>query len=210
MESPLLLRTLDVEKINHSHDVIKKAIERYGVESLAVSFNGGKDCTALLDLLKMEDGSVPFLVVYFKPDHAFPEIKEFIDESVVRYRLNLKIIEGPIKEGLQILLNECPNIKGVFIGTRRADPYSNNLQDFSPTDPGWPSVMRVNPILDWNYHDIWTYLIQKKVPYCTLYDKGYTSLGHPSCTSPNELLRKGEKFASAAELEDATTERSGR
>lgn len=84
------------------------------------------------------------------------------------------------------------------------------------TDPGWPQVMRVSPILDWKYSDIWDFLLKSKVSYCELYDRGYTSLGSKTNTVPNPALKyiekgtKEEKYLPAWQLKDESKERCGR
>jgi FAD synthetase len=48
--------------------------------------------------------------------------------------------------------------------------------------------MRINPILDWSYVDVWGFLRACGLPYCCLYDQGYTSLGGVHNTLPNRCV----------------------
>jgi hypothetical protein len=73
--------------------------------------------------------------------------------------------------------------------------------------------MRVNPILDWSYRDVWSFLLTCKVKYCSLYDQGYTSIGSIHDTVPNALLSDsstGKSFRPAYMLTDGRLERAGR
>jgi 3'-phosphoadenosine 5'-phosphosulfate sulfotransferase (PAPS reductase)/FAD synthetase len=50
--------------------------------------------------------------------------------------------------------------------------FVENLTHFDKTDKGWPEFMRVHPIIDWTFSDIWDFLLKLRVPYCSLYDEG--------------------------------------
>jgi len=40
-------------------------------------------------------------------------------------------------------------------------------------DKDWAPFMRIHPIIDWNYEQVWTFLKDFDIPYCPLYDQGY-------------------------------------
>lgn len=84
------------------------------------------------------------------------------------------------------------------------------------TDPSWPQVVRVSPLLEWRFTDIWDYLLFYKVPYCKLYDLGYTSLGNASNTVKNPSLlcydvKSGQNvYLPAYKMLNEAEERNGR
>lgn len=89
------------------------------------------------------------------------------------------------------------------------------MDAFARTTNGWPDFMRVSPILHWTYDAIWDYIKMNNVPYCNLYDEGYTSLGGKNNTFPNEALKVinpdgTEVYLPAYELSDGSLERHGR
>ncbi|OAA79212.1 Rossmann-like alpha/beta/alpha sandwich fold protein [Akanthomyces lecanii RCEF 1005] len=218
------------EQTRISLQVVEEALKRYKFEELSLSYNGGKDCLCLLVLLlaclptlttvnktsapSPPDGSVPRIqAMYIAPPDPFPEMGEFVAQSTEEYHLDLKEYTMAMRPALDAYLAETPAVKAIFMGTRRTDPYSEHLEHFSPTDVGWPQFMRVNPMIDWHYVDIWIFLRQLEVPYCNLYNLGYTSLGGTSNTKPNPKLAMDaecSKFRPAYDLTRDEDERLGR
>lgn len=202
-----------INKLIYSATKIYK--NKYKANEVFLSFNGGKDCTVVLHLaitFSRLRGFDPPLCLYVTGD-AFPEVDEFVLNATSNYGLNLVRKHGPIKQALAVMLEENSNLKACLLGTRKADPGAHSLESFAPTDPGWPQIMRVSPIIDWTYSQVWDYLLRHGVPYCPLYEEGYTSLGAKDTTTRNPLLKDPNnpiKYLPAHTLADDSTERQGR
>ncbi|XP_064555393.1 uncharacterized protein Flad1 [Drosophila montana] len=213
-------------RVRTAYDFFDQTLRLYDVTQLIFCFNGGKDCTVLLDLLMRycrEHGiasrEIPML--YIESDDSFAEIDDFVVHCVRRYDVNLIKYKDSLKVALTHMTEDMPRIKAVFVGSRNTDPYCQHLQPMQKTDSDWPDIMRLNPLLEWSYHDIWHYIHMHKVPYCQLYAQGYTSIGYRSNTLPNPHLQHNSCsaanpaaavacFKPAWELADPTTERAGR
>lgn len=137
---------------------------------ISISYNGGKDCLVLLILIlaccppspsRATDNSTrshsnsPLQAIYIAPEDPFTEVEEFVTRTTAEYHLDLLRYSLPMRASLEAYLQDRKDVKAIFMGTRRTDPFCENLQHFSPTDHGWPQFMRVNPMIDWCYADIW-------------------------------------------------------
>lgn len=52
-------------------------------------------------------------------------------------------------------LDHNKGVEAVFVGTRRTDPHGGKLDGFQRTDHGWPGFMRVHPVIEWRYGEVW-------------------------------------------------------
>ncbi|OHT03313.1 putative FAD synthase [Tritrichomonas foetus] len=202
-------------KIESSLGIIASAYEQYRKE-LGVCFNGGKDSVVLLDLVQRfhEENKCDFPMnsFFFKSPHEFPEMAEYVKNAENYWKQNFRVIESAsLQQGLSTIVDKY-GVNAIFLGVRQSDPKGGNLLPFTPTTEGWADAMRIFPLLEWEYSDIWEYLDVMKLPICDLYKRGYTSIGSPATTKPNPHLYdplKGE-YKHARELKDGSLERLGR
>ncbi|GJP53907.1 hypothetical protein CLOM_g13030 [Closterium sp. NIES-68] len=131
--------------------------------------------------------------IFFRDKDSFAEVDGFTFDMARRYGLALLQTKEGFKEGVMALQRKRP-VKAIFLGVRINDPKGKGQQVFAESSPGWPPFMRVNVILNWTYRDVWEFLLLTRVPYCSLYDEGYTSIGGVSDTEPNSALRKASSI----------------
>jgi FAD synthetase len=192
--------------IKDALNTLDQAFRLYGPHSVICSFNGGKDAVVILHLLRAAHakyykltGETPIRprVVYFEHENEFPEVIEFLKEAVTQYDLEMLAFEQGVKfsQGLEILVqnNLLPGCNTTFpmafvLGTRSSDPNAHGQDHFAPSSHYMPPFMRVNPVLNWSYGHIWHFLRLFHLPYCSLYDAGYTSLGTTKDTLPCPAL----------------------
>ncbi|EME78912.1 uncharacterized protein MYCFIDRAFT_53605 [Pseudocercospora fijiensis CIRAD86] len=222
-QTPRSERVENVQRMTReSLRVIAEALKRYSLSELSLSYNGGKDCLVLLILYlaalhtHSTTTSTPLpptlRSVYIVSPNPFSAVTTFVTTSSQHYHLSLTQYHKPMLEAFSAYLSDFPSIKAIFVGTRRTDPHGKNLKTFDMTDKNWPRFMRIHPVIDWHYAEIWGFIRELGVEYCELYDLGYTSLGGTDDTHPNPALNRGEGegYRPAYELVEDEEERLGR
>jgi FAD synthetase len=144
--------------LKRSIQVIQDSVRLYGPEAIAISFNGGKDATVSLHLLRyvlskqnlLHTLSHQLPVIYFDDSREFPEMVNFLNKTREEFGLAYTVFNCSFKEGVRDLV-ETRGIKAIIMGVRYGDPSSETAEHWTPTTASWPAVMRIYPILHWKH-----------------------------------------------------------
>jgi phosphoadenosine phosphosulfate reductase len=214
------------EKLEKSKEVIFQAAKKWKNKEICIAWTGGKDSTVLLHLVKSAfNGKIPFLVMFNDSTLEFLEVYQFIKKITKDWQLDLiwqkhlpedlKAYEQAAKENNKEMAMEIMRIAKInainyaiskykikaFMSGIRWDEHEARANEkyFSPRS----THTRVHPILHFTLDDIWNYIKTFTVPYISLYDKGYKSLGEAPFTKPVK-----DKNASERAGREATKEKT--
>lgn len=66
-------------------------------------------------------------------------------------------------------------------------------------------LLKINPLIDWTEEQVWRYIRKHKIPYNSLHDKGFPSIGCQPCTRavlPGEDIRAGRWWWEKPEMKE--------
>ena len=130
----------------------------------------------------------------YHPDHE--ELTQFVGEQGVNpfYRsVSLRLACCEIRK-VNPLNRALEQYDAWITGLRRTQNKTRAGVAKVELDPAHGGMLKLNPLADWDYERVWQYIRANDVPYNSLYDKGYTSIGCAPCTrpiEPGEDLRAG-------------------
>ncbi len=192
------------QKVVKAKEIITEAAGKWPHDKIIIAWTGGKDSTVVLDLVRQVfNNKVPFRVMFNDSTLEFNEVYEFIRKLAKQWDLDLLWVKH-LPEDLeayrqtkdkreQMEIMRIAKINAInyvldkykieaFISGIRWDEHEARSHEtyFSPRS----THTRVHPILHFTLDDIWRYIKDFDVPYVSLYDKGYKSLGEAPFTSP--------------------------
>jgi FAD synthetase len=184
-----------------------------------VAFGGGKDALVVLDLAMaamatMPAGTLAVLVLECMDAPLELPLQEAVAAARIKYeegdRCRFYRFTGTsLADALTRATHVLPALRAVWLGRRDTDlpGVGAHLPQAEDTTLPYPPLRRLYPIRAWTHADVWAYIRAHGLPYCRLYDEGYTSLGTGRRDSqPNATL--GGRPAHT--LVEVATERSGR
>ena len=86
------------------------------------------------------------------------------------------------------------NLDGWISGIRRDQTSIRKDAKMLEIDEKYDGIVKINPLIDWTWDQVWDYIKKNNVPYHKLLDKGYPSIGCQPCTraiKDGEDLRAG-------------------
>ena len=210
------------DKLRHSREILEQIFTEHGPDRTAVAWTGGKDSTVALWMWRgilREQAGFPCRALNLDTGLKFPQILELRDRltqewdiSLYVQRPDLDLEEYPVAvdkltccRDLKILpLRHAVQNYGVtalITGLRRDEHPSRAGRGYLEQRRD-PDHIQVNAILDWTEMDVWSCIMEYGLPYCSLYNEGYRSLGCMPCTlTPDQVLGNEERAGRDPEKE---------
>ena len=214
----------DVESMS-AQDILRFCLDSFpGRVSLACSFQ--KEEAVLLDMLLGIDRKAHVFAI--DTHYLFPETYELWREVEQRYDMKIEMFEGPRPEELAATHGErlWETKPDLYLAIAKVEPLNRALMDLdcwitgirrdqaptraNATKLGWDDaheLWKANPLADWSDDDCWTYIRERSLPYNSLHDRDYASIGDTHSTLPG-AGREGrwagtERTECGLHLEDA-------
>jgi len=202
MTTPLHLENLE----SHTADRLVDVVLASGWQAracLTCSFQA--EDIIVLNLLRKRVPQIP--VLFLETGYHFAETYRFRDRLVHEWNLNLvnvmpKLSVAQQESQLGILYRNdparCCHLRKVeplfealeafdlwFTGLRREQsPTRRNLQKVEDHRlPSGKAILKINPLADWTWANVWEYSGANHLNYLPQYDQGYASIGCEPCTA---------------------------
>lgn len=217
-EAPGTEITAEVEKLS-SEAVLQWALDKFSPKvALACSFQAEE--SVLIDLMHRIGGS-DFRIFTLDTGRLNQETYDCMDAIRQRYGVSVEVyfpeaekVQAMVRShGLNLFYNSV-ELRKLCCGIRKVEPLDRALKGLKAwmtglrreqavtraevykveLDKDHGNIIKINPLVDWSYEQVWDYIRENNVPYNQLHNQGYPSIGCAPCTravKPGEDLRAG-------------------
>ena len=219
MTTPAILSEdeLAAFELSTAEQVLGWAVQRFGDQIALASSFGAEDCV-IIDML----GRTGRPRVFTLDTGRLPqETYDVMDAIRERYGIRIEVyvpdtaaVESIVREHGLNLFYRSVELRKLCCHVRKVEPLERALKgldawiaglrrDQEPSrrrigkverDAFHGGIVKVNPLADWRWEDVLSYIRAHDVPYNRLHDLGYSSIGCAPCTravAPGDDLRAG-------------------
>jgi phosphoadenosine phosphosulfate reductase len=209
--------TLELEsKAAQVRDFLAAAAQKYG--RLVYANSLGAEAMVLTDIIC---NSVPEIdIVSIDTGRLHEESYELLAKLQRRYHNKIRVIYPDGQEVSDLVTRQgingffdSPEARGACCGVRKVVPFKKFVGGYDAWVTGvrreqsktraegeaieWDvqnGLYKISPLLDWTEEQVWAYIRARKLPFNSLHEKGYPSIGCAPCTRaimPGEDHRAG-------------------
>ena len=198
---------IDVESLETGSavDVVESVLASHAEARVCLTCSFQAEDIIVLDLLRQRLPNIA--VLFLETGYHFAETYEFRDKLAKEWQLNLVNVvprktvaqqeaefgilyrEEPTKccqlRKVEPLLEALEPFEIWFTGLRREQsPTRKNLKKVEQHRlPIGKTLLKVSPLADWTWGQVWEYTGGKGLSYLPQYDQGYLSIGCQPCTA---------------------------
>lgn len=212
-----------VEELNNilkgksAEEVIGYCVELFK-DKIALSSSLGAEDQVLTEMVVRTDPATRIFTL--DTGRLFPETYDLIDRTNKKYNIHIetffpdyKRVQQMVKEkGINLFYESkenrklCCHIRKVeplqrafdgldawICGLRKDQSVTRFFSELVEWDDA-NGLIKINPLINWREKDVWNYIHERDVPYNTLHDQNYPSIGCQPCTraiKPGEDVRAG-------------------
>jgi phosphoadenosine phosphosulfate reductase len=185
---------------------------------IALSSSMGAEDQVLTHMIHTLDKTVRIFTL--DTGRLFPETYDLIETTNKKYDIHIEIffpdynnVQKMVREkGINLFYEsienrkECCNIRKIeplkralegqkvwICGLRKDQSVTRFYTNIVEYDENM-KLIKINPLINWTEDQIWEYIHTHNIPYNTLHDKGFRSIGCQPCTravKPGEEIRAG-------------------
>lgn len=188
-----------------ARSVLEWAYGAYQSEEIVYASSFGAEAIVLIDLIQQIKADAR--IVFLDTGLHFPETYEVIDKIEARFpslrierkQPKLSLDEQAEQYGSALWKrdpNQCCTIRKVIplretltgkqawiSGLRREQSPSRASTEFLNKDDKFRNI-KICPLIHWTWDEVWSYIRGNELPYNTLHDHQYPSIGCFPCTQP--------------------------
>jgi phosphoadenosine phosphosulfate reductase len=215
LDAPILNmkeRSQDLETLT-AVDIVTWALEQFNSRlALACSFQAEE--SVLIDMLHHVRGS-DFRLFTLDTGRLNQETYDCMDAIRERYGVSIEVyfptavkVQDMVRShGLNLFYNSV-DLRKLCCGIRKVEPLNRALKSLDAwmtglrreqavtraevrkveLDEDHGNIVKINPLADWSYDEVWDYIRRNNVPYNELHDQGYPSIGCAPCTRAVKLV----------------------